>query len=163
MKFWWIAGGVGFFSGFMLAWIIGLADPELDKERIATAVDTICVQVTDTIRETDSFVIPPKIIHRSRIVRDTSGMDSLRAIIEELREYVAEKTFQDSAWVKHTWRMTPDWMVRENVWDYRPAQQREIYFRDTVEVKPKAAKKILYGAGMFAAGGMAALIYNNNK
>ena len=163
MKFWWIAGGVGFFAGFMLAWIIGLADPKLDKERIATATDTSYVQASDTIREADSLVIAPKIVYRSKIVLDTSGLDSLRAIVEALREYVAEKRFKDSAWVKHTWRMTPDWLVRENVWDYHPAPMREIYFRDTVEVKPKIAKKILSGAGMFAAGGMAALIYNNNK
>jgi len=156
-------GGIGFFCGFMVAWLVGLADGPVSKEVISSVTDTLVVEVHDTSRVTDTLTLRPELIYRSRIVRDTSGMDSMRAIIESLRQYAAEKTFKDSAWVRHQWSMDANWLVRQNAWDYRPAPRTEIHFRDTVEVKPKAAKKLLYGAGLFAAGGVAALVVENNK
>jgi len=156
--------GAGFALGFLFAWIIGLGQGPVSKEVIRSVIDTVYVASKDTVRLVDTNeVIHPVTVYRARIVRDTTALDSMRAIIEQLKQYVAEKTFQDSAWVRHTWLMTPDWLVKENRWDYRAAPRTQIYFRDTVEVKPTAMKKIFYGAGLFAAGGAAALVVNNNK
>jgi len=153
---------IGAIIGFMVCWVMKFGDPTLSKEVISHTVDTTTTFSDDTASVTNEADIKPTVVYRSKIIRDDSAVDSMRAIIESLDSYTAAQTFDDSAWVEHTFLMTES-IVKENQWKYRPPPHLEIHHIDTVEVGISGRKKLLYGLGAVLAGCVTTLVVENNR
>jgi len=159
--FWIGAIGAAFCIGVIFGWMLG-GDPELSQEHVRTTVDTLIVKDTVIETRTDTLKTKPVEVWRSRIVRDTLR-DTVYAEAVRYNQYSVEKTFSDSAWVKHTFGIEKaNWILGFNEWDYRKPPQRIILQVDTVKVYPKKTEKLIKGAmWMVTGGGIAAVIANN--
>jgi hypothetical protein len=145
--------GVGVFS----AWMAGFTDHGV-KQSIGHSIDTTKIFVHDTTRTVDTLhVVKPKIVYQTKIIKDGIS-DSLQAIIVKLKQYEADQTFNDSAYVKHVWMMSDDYLVRESRWEYRPGPKMLISTHDTAMVYPSTVKKVMTGIGWFCAGAVAGYV-----
>lgn len=155
--------GIIFCVGVITGWVIA-GDSQVTSEIVSTVTDTLIIRDTIIETVTDTIKSKPIEIVRSRIVRDTIR-DTLYAEAVRYNEYSAEKTFQDSAWIRHTFGIEKEsWLLGYNKWDYRKPPQKIIVRLDSVKVYPSKTEKIIKGAmWMAAGGGLTAMIANNTK
>lgn len=157
-KIWIGACGICFGIGVMAGWILA-GDPEVTEEPMAIYIrDTVSVPTVDTLVVKDTIESDPVVKYVPRRVHDTIF------IAEKIREYETEKTFEDSAWVKHTFGIRDlDDILSYNQWDYKAPPQKQVVMVEKVKVYPTKTEKVVKTVAWMTAGAGIAAIYNNNK
>jgi len=156
-KVWIGACGICFCLGIPVGWILA-GDPDTTETVIERVTDTITVASVDTLIERDTIHSKPTIKYVPKQIHDTVF------IAEKVREYDTEKTFEDSAHVKHSFGIRDiDDILAYNTWHYRPPPQSFIIKEKKVKVYPSKTEKVIKSVAWITAGAGMAAVINNNK
>jgi len=153
-KIWIGVCGFSFALGVAVGWILA-GDPEVTETVIREyLLDTLIT--VDTVVSIDTIHTAPTIKYVPKKIHDTIF------IAEKVREYETQKTFDDSAWVKHLFGIRDiDDILSYNRWDYRAAPP-VMRIRE-VQVTPTKTEKIVKTVAWFTAGAGLTAIINNNQ